>query len=117
MRPEKLEYLQKKYESRLNPSKDMEMEAGMGSRPKGPGGRHGHRNVAGGKPKNVRKTVDRLFGYISQDKWIGESGKIFSTHEYDEEVLMFDNVIELIRHEIIGHEPNTVSLIRLKEKQ
>lgn len=69
MRPEKLEYLQKKYESRLNPSKDMEMEAGMETRPKGPGGRHGHRNVAGGKPKNVRKTVDRLFGYISQDKW------------------------------------------------
>ncbi len=69
MRPEKLEYLQKKYESRLNPSKDMEMEAGMETRPKGPGGKRGPRNMAGGKPKNVRKTVGRLFGYISQDKW------------------------------------------------
>lgn len=69
MRPEKLEYLQKKYESRLNPSNDMEMETGMETRPKGPGGKRGPRNMAGGKPKNVRKTVGRLFGYISQDKW------------------------------------------------
>lgn len=69
MRPEKLEYLQKKYESRLNPSNDMEMETGMETRPKGPGGKRGPRSMAGGKPKNVRKTVGRLFGYISQDKW------------------------------------------------
>lgn len=69
MRPEKLEYLQKKYESRLNPSNDMEMETGMETRPKGPGGKRGPRNMAGGKPKNVRKTVGRLFGYISQNKW------------------------------------------------
>ena len=44
---------------------------------------------------------------------IGESGKILCTHEYDEEVLIFDNIIELIMHEIIAHEPNEVSLIKL----
>lgn len=69
MRQEKLEYLQKKYESRLNPSEDMVMGAAMESRPKGPRGGRGQKNMAGGKPKNVRKTVGRLFGYISQDKW------------------------------------------------
>lgn len=69
MRQEKLEYLQKKYESRLNPSEDMVMGAAMESRPKGPKGGPGAKNMAVGKPKNVRKTVGRLFGYISQDKW------------------------------------------------
>lgn len=68
MKQEKLEYLQKKYESRLNPKEDMDV-AGAGGRPKGPHGGHGPRGMAGGKPKNVKKTVGRLFGYISQDKW------------------------------------------------
>ena len=45
------------------------MGAAMESRPKGPRGGRGQKNMAGGKPKNVRKTVGRLFGYISQDKW------------------------------------------------
>lgn len=49
--------------------------------------------------------------YYPARVWIGESGKILCTHEYDEEVFIFDNVIELIRHEITAHEPDTVSLI------
>ncbi len=73
MRQEKLEYLQKKYESRLNPKEDAVMETGMGGRPRGAhGGPHGGRGrngMAGGKPKNVKKTVGRLLSYISQDKW------------------------------------------------
>ncbi len=73
MRQEKLEYLQKKYESRLNPKEDAVMETGMGGRPGGAhGGPHGGRGrngMAGGKPKNVKKTVGRLLSYISQDKW------------------------------------------------
>ena len=60
MRQEKLEYLQKKYESRLNPKEDAVMETGMGGRPGGAhGGPHGGRGrngMAGGKPKNVKKT-------------------------------------------------------------
>lgn len=50
--------------------------------------------------------------YYPARVWIGDSGKILCTHEYDEEVLIFDNVIELIRHEITAHEPNMVSLIK-----
>lgn len=73
MRQEKLEYLQKKYESRLNPKEDAVMETGMGGRPGGvhggPHGGRGRNGMAGGKPKNVKKTVGRLLSYISQDKW------------------------------------------------
>lgn len=69
MKQEKLEYLQKKYENRLNPGAEPAMSAGTGGRPQGPHGGHGPRGMAGGKPKNVKQTVGRLFGYISQDKW------------------------------------------------
>lgn len=68
MKQEKLAYLQKKYESRLNPAEDPLMPAGKAAMPKGP--RHGGRsNMAGGKPKNVKKTVGRLLSYISHEKW------------------------------------------------
>ena len=46
--------------------------------------------------------------YYPARVWIGNSGRLFCTHEYDEEVLVFDDVIELIRYEIEGHEPETV---------
>ena len=72
MRQEKLEYLQKKYESRLNPAKDAALDmAPGGAMPKGPGhGRRGGRgNMPGGKPKNVRITVGRLLSYIAHEKW------------------------------------------------
>ncbi|MDE5907328.1 MAG: ABC transporter ATP-binding protein/permease [Lachnospiraceae bacterium] len=71
MRQEKLEYLQKKYESRLNPKEDAALPMGKAGMPGGPrhGGRGGKQNMAGGKPKNVKKTIGRLLGYISHDKW------------------------------------------------
>lgn len=71
MKQEKLAYLQKKYESRLNPSEDAALPAGKAAMPRGPrhGGRGGGRNMAGGKPKNVKKTVGRLLSYISHEKW------------------------------------------------
>lgn len=73
MREEKLEYLKKKYESRLNPKND-ETPGGM---PGGvPGGRRDGRNGArqgmGGKPKNLKKTIGRLLSYIAHEK-----GKLF----------------------------------------
>lgn len=73
MREEKLEYLKKKYESRLNPKND-ETPGGM---PGGvPGrrrdGRNGARQGMGGKPKNLKKTIGRLLSYISHEK-----GKLF----------------------------------------
>ena len=72
MRQDKLEYLQKKYVSRLNPAKDAALDmAPGGAMPKGPGhGRRGGRgNMPGGKPKNVRITVGRLLSYIAHEKW------------------------------------------------
>ena len=67
MKQEKLEYLQKKYESRLTPADDKMLE----KQPKpqsGPGHKHaGH--LAAGKPKNMKKTMGRLFSYISDSKW------------------------------------------------
>ena len=52
--------------------------------------------------------IGQIGYYYPASVWIGESGKLFCTHEYDEEVLMFDDVTGLIKHEIAGHEPDTV---------
>lgn len=67
MKQEKLEYLQKKYESRLTPGDEKMLE--KQAQPKsGPGHKHaGH--LAAGKPKNMKKTMGRLFSYISDSKW------------------------------------------------
>ncbi|MGN0387984.1 MAG: ABC transporter ATP-binding protein [Suilimivivens sp.] len=67
MKQEKLEYLQKKYESRLTPADEKMLE--KQAQPKsGPGHKHaGH--LAAGKPKNMKKTMGRLFSYISDSKW------------------------------------------------
>ncbi len=72
MKQEKLEYLQKKYESRLNPAQGADLSQGKAvPSGHGPGGGRGHRrNMPGGKPQNVRKTVGRLFSYISHEKWL-----------------------------------------------
>ena len=72
MRQERQEYLVKKYEAKLNPPKD-EIPDGAFSKPmkggrKGPGGPGGP-GMAGGKPKNTRATMGRLFSYIAKDKW------------------------------------------------
>ena len=65
----KLEYLQKKYESKLSTASDEMPKGGPGHKgPGGPGGRNA-RGMAGSKPKNVKKSVKRLFGYISESKW------------------------------------------------
>ena len=73
MKPEKLAYLEKKYESKLNPKKDPVMDMGKkGPKMPGPGpGGKGNRAaaMAGGKPKDMKKTIGRLFSYISNQKW------------------------------------------------
>ncbi len=71
MREERLKALEKKYESRLNPKSDAPMAgaaAPAGPKVHGPG-KHGKRGVmAGGKPRNAKKTVGRLLGYIANQK-------------------------------------------------
>lgn len=66
MKQEKLEYLQRKYESRLHPADDKVMT--NLPRPKGPGSKN-MKSMAGGKPRNMKQTVGRLFSYISNKKW------------------------------------------------
>lgn len=67
MKQEKLEYFQKKYESRLAPLEETMLE--KQGRPKsGPGHKNaGH--LAAGRPKNMKKTLGRLFSYISDSRW------------------------------------------------
>ena len=78
MKQERLEYLQKKYEKKLNPERMSaeELQKGAakpagGGMMKGPGGggRGGRNAMPVVKPKNVKKTVGRLFSYISHEKW------------------------------------------------
>lgn len=66
MRQEKLDYLQKKYERKLNPPKSavMPTQKRRGPGPGGPGGR----GMGGGKPRHLKKTVRRLLSYIAHEK-------------------------------------------------
>ena len=62
MNDERLQFLKKKYEKKLDPqSFDMSLTKGHG-----PGGGRG---MSKGKPKNARATVNRLLSYISKDRW------------------------------------------------
>ncbi len=64
MTDERLAFLQKKYEAKLAPKTDEELaKTKLPSR--GPGGRGA---MGGAKPKNVKGTVKRLFGYIADYK-------------------------------------------------
>ncbi len=38
--------------------------------------------------------------YYPAQVWIADSGKLYCTHEYHDQVLAFDNVMELIQHEL-----------------
>ncbi len=42
---------------------------GPGKGGPGKGGPGGHRGMPGGKPKNIKQTLGRLWGYISRDRW------------------------------------------------
>lgn len=44
--------------------------------------------------------------------WIGESGKIYCTHDYEDDVLLFDSVVQLLLHELCGfHEEDMIAVI------
>ncbi|MBQ8598437.1 MAG: ABC transporter ATP-binding protein [Lachnospiraceae bacterium] len=77
MDQKRLKYLQKKYENKLNPPAGGEIPgaaqkaAGMSGGPggKGPRGKGPGAGMPMGKPKNMKKTLGRLFSYIAKDKW------------------------------------------------
>ena len=72
MEQKRLEYLKKKYEKKLNPATGEGMPGVAGQKPggmaKGPRGRNAA-NMSPAKPKNIKKTLGRLFSYIAKDKW------------------------------------------------
>lgn len=66
MEQERMERLQKKYAPKQG-SEQSKAPGAKGPGPKkGPGG-PGRQGMPGGKPKNMKKTIGRLFGYISDD--------------------------------------------------
>ncbi len=74
MKQERLEFLQKKYEEKLNPkslSPEM-MQQGNRKVPagpmRGPGAGRGRAGMPVVKPQNVKKTMGRLLSYISHEK-------------------------------------------------
>ena len=70
MKQERLDYLTGKYEAKLNPSNEDEISGKpMGGRKHGGRGGPGGRGMMGGKPKNTKATIKRLFSYIAKDKW------------------------------------------------
>lgn len=76
MTKERLEYLQKKYEDKLNPSKEIKSKGedaasspamkmhGPGHGPRGNRGR-----LQGRKPENIRVAISRLLAYLAGEKW------------------------------------------------
>lgn len=54
--------------------------------------------------------VGEIGYYYPACVWIGESGKLYATHEYDEQVLVFQSVPELISHELLSHDLGSVAL-------
>ena len=56
---------------------------------------------------NIQKVTHESFVYIASigyyypaDVWIGESGKLYTTHEYDFEVHTFNSIVDLIEWEL-----------------
>ena len=60
-----LEELQKRYHSSAKPG-----APGMGGGPRGGGPRGGGPRGMGGKPKNLKKTVGRLLGYVAEIEFV-----------------------------------------------
>lgn len=48
--------------------------------------------------------------YYPARVWIGESGKIYATHDYEEDVLKFDTIVELIKYELQNREFTSVAM-------
>lgn len=65
MKAERLTYLQRKYEDKLRPKtlEELSREGGHKAGRGGGGGRNGAM-MAGGKPKDAKATIKRLFGYL-----------------------------------------------------
>ena len=60
--------------------------------------------------KETIALVGQIGYYYPACVWIGESGKLYCTHDYNDDVLVFDTVIELMLHELSAHN-NIIAII------
>ena len=47
--------------------------------------------------------------YYPADVWIGESSKLYATHEYELELRVFDNIFQLIHMELLTNLPTAIT--------
>lgn len=52
--------------------------------------------------------VGEIGYYYPARVWIGEGGKLYTTHEYDDKVCVFASIVELILDELAFHEMKSV---------
>lgn len=48
--------------------------------------------------------VGEIGYYYPARVWIGNSGTMYCTHEYEDDVLKFDSVLQLIHYELLNHD-------------
>ena len=54
--------------------------------------------------------VGEIGYYYPARVWIGNSGTIYCTHDYEDDVRKFDSVIQLILHELFNHDLESVAM-------
>lgn len=48
--------------------------------------------------------------YYPARVWIGDSGTIYCTHEYEDNVIKFDSVVQLIHYELLSHDLESIAM-------
>lgn len=72
---------------------------------------HEYTNVLEAAPEESNPVLVGEIGYYYPARvWIDTNGKVYATHEYNENVLVFESVIELIEHELTGHDFSSVAM-------
>lgn len=54
--------------------------------------------------------VGEIGYYYPARVWIGDSGRIYCTHDYDDDIYVFNNVVQLIFNELRSHELESVAM-------
>lgn len=54
--------------------------------------------------------VGEIGYYYPARVWIGDSGILYCTHEYEYDVLKFDSIVQLIHNELLSHDLESVAM-------
>ena len=60
--------------------------------------------------QNNMVMVGEIGYYYPARVWIGECGKLYATHDYEETVRVFDSLIDLIEYEVKGRSFTSIAL-------